>query len=340
MTTEQNFGSQQNHLTLVRRQFLQLAGAVAAVPVLTRVAWSQAYPARSVRVIVPYAAGSSIDVIARLIGQKLSESLSQQFYVENLPTGAANVGTAAAARAPADGYTILFVATTLVINPSLFVKAAYDPIKDFAPITLVAASPHVLVVHPSLPANDVKQFVELVRANPGKYSFASAGVGQSGHMAGELFKLSFGLDLVHVPFNGGAPAVISTIGGHTPIAFLALPVAAQHIKAGELRALAVTSGKRAPEFPDVPTLAEAGVPNQESEFIAGLLAPAGTSKEIVERLYREVARIVALPDVKDRLTAIGYRPVVNTPEEFGTWIKTEVPRWAKVIRDANIQRVE
>jgi tripartite-type tricarboxylate transporter receptor subunit TctC len=270
----------------------------------------------------------------------LGKSFGQQFYVENLPTGAANVGTAAAAKAPADGHTILFVATTLVINPSLFVKVAYDPIKDFAPVTLVAASPHVLVVHPSLPANNLMQFVELIRANPGKYNFASAGVGQSGHMAGELFKLSFGLDLVHVPFNGGAPAVISTIGGHTPVAFLALPVAAQHIKVGELRALAVTSGKRAPEFPDVPTLAEAGVPNQESEFIAGLLAPAGTSKEIVERLYREVARIVALPDVKDRLMAIGYRSVVNTPEEFGTWIKTEVPRWAKVIRDANIQRVE
>jgi tripartite-type tricarboxylate transporter receptor subunit TctC len=340
MTTEQHFGSQQNRLKLVRRQFLQLAGAVVAVPVLSRVAWTQAYPARPVRVIVPYAAGSSIDIIARLIGQKLSESSGQQFYVENLPTGAGNVGTAAAAKAPADGYTILFVATTLVINPGLHVKLAYDPIKDFAPVTLVAASPHVLVVHPSVPANNVKQFIELVKANPGKYSFASAGVGQSGHMAGELFKLSFGLDLVHVPFNGGAPAVISTIGGHTPIAFLALPVAAQHIKAGKLRALAVTSGKRAPEFPDVPTLAEAGAPNQESEFIAGLLVPAGTSKEIVERLYREVARIVALPDVKERLMAIGYSTVVNTPEEFGVWIKTEVPRWAKVIRDANIQRVE
>ena len=186
----------------------------------------------------------------------------------------------------------------------------------------------------------MKQLVELVKANPGKYSFASAGVGQSGHIAGELFKLSFGLDLMHVPFNGGAPAVNSTIGGHTPIAFLALPVASAYIKDGKLRALAVTSAKRAPEFPDVPTLAEAGAPNQESEFIAGLLAPAGTSKDIVERLYREVAKIVASPDIQVSLAKISYRPVVNTPEEFEAWIKAEVPRWAKVIEEAHIPKVE
>lgn len=327
-------------MKLLRRQFFQLAGAVVAFSIGPQVAWTQAYPARPVRVIVPYAAGSSIDIIGRIIAQKLSESWGKQFYVENIPTGAGNVGIATAAHAPADGYTILFVATTLVINPSLYVKLAYDPTRDFAPVTLIAASPHVLVVNPSLPASNVKQLVALVKANPGKYSFASAGAGQSGHMAGELFKLSFGLDLVHVPFNGGAPAVNSTIGGHTPIAFLALPVAAEQIKDGKLRALAVTSSKRAPEFPDVPTLVEAGVPNQESVFIAGALVPAGTSNEIVNGLYREIARIVALPDVKERLAVIGYSVVANTPEEFSAYVKAEIARWAKVIHDSNIKKVE
>jgi tripartite-type tricarboxylate transporter receptor subunit TctC len=293
-----------------------------------------------VRIIVPYAAGSAVDIIARLIGQRLSESLGQQFYIENLPTGSANVGTSVAAHAPADGYALLFVSPTLIINPSLYAKISYDPIKDFAPITLVATSPNALVVHPSVPATDVRQLIALVKANPGKYSYATAGVGQATHLAGEQFKLAFGLDLVHVPFNGGGPAVNATLGGHTPIAFLALPVAVSHIKEGKLRALAVTSVKRAPELPDVPTLAEAGVPNQESEFITGLLAPTGTPRDIIERLYREIARIVAMPDVKERLAAIGCSAVANSPDEFRDWIKGEVPRWAKVIQQAHIQRVE
>jgi len=202
------------------------------------------------------------------------------------------------------------------------------------------ASAHVLVVHPSVPANNVAELVALVKANPGKYSYASPGAGTTGQLAGELFKLSLGLDLIHVPFNGGNPAITSTIGGHTPLAFTALPAAASNIKGGKLRALVVTSGKRSPAFPDVPTMAEAGFPDQESVFMQAVLGPAGTPKDIVDLWYREVVRIVALPDVKERLAVLGFDPVANTPEDFGAWIKAEVARWAKVIRDANIPRIE
>jgi tripartite-type tricarboxylate transporter receptor subunit TctC len=317
-----------------------MAVIAAWSPIFSRMAWAEAYPSHSVRIIVPYAAGSAVDIIARLIGQKLSERFGQSFYIENLPTGSANVGTGAAARAKADGYTLLFVSPTLVINPNLSTKVSYDAVKDFAPISLVAASPNALLVHPSVRAKDVRELIVLIKKNPGKYSYATAGVGQAAHLAGEQFKLAFGLDLVHVPFNGGGPAVNSTVGGHTPIAFLALPVAVSHVKAGSLRALAVTSARRAAELPDVPTLAEAGVPNQESEFIAGLLAPAGTPSEIVESLYREVAKIVAAPGIRERLAAIGCTAVADTPDEFRNWIKSEVSRWAKVIEEAHIPKVE
>jgi tripartite-type tricarboxylate transporter receptor subunit TctC len=232
------------------------------------------------------------------------------------------------------------VTPSFVINPSLYAKLAYDPIKDFTAVALAVTSPHVLVVNPSLPAHSVKELVALVKANPGKYSYASAGTGQSAQLACELFKLAFGLDLLHVPFNGGAPAMNSTIGGHTPIAFNALPSAAALIKEGKLRALAVTSGQRAPEFPDVPTLAEAGVPGQESLFFQGVVAPAGTPKEIVDQLYREIAKILVRPEVKERLAAIGFGVSISPPEEFQAQIKSEMARWAKVIHDANIKRIE
>ncbi len=303
-------------------------------------AWGQAYPTRPVRVIVAAAPGGPADVIGRSVAQKLSERLGQQFYVENVPAGAGNVAVGMVAKAAPDGYTLLSPTSAVVINPSLYASLPYDTLKDFAPITLVAASPHVLTVNPDLPVHSVQELVALVRANPGKYSYASPGTGTTGQLAGELFKLSLGLDLIHVPFNGAAPGVLSTIGGHTPIMFSALPSAAASIKDGKLRALAVTSGRRDPQFPDVPTLAEAGVPDQESQFIACVLAPAGTPKPVVDTLYREIARMIVLPDVQQRLAAIGFTPVVNTPEEFAVELKTEVARWAKVIRDAKIPKIE
>jgi tripartite-type tricarboxylate transporter receptor subunit TctC len=322
-------------VALISRRFLLCASAVAAICAASSGAWAQAYPTRPVHLIVPVAAGGPNDTIARIIAQTLP--WPQQVYVENLVGAGGNVGTGVAARAPADGHTLVIVSGSFVVNPALYPNTPYDPVKDFAPITMVVTSPHVLVVHPSVPARNVKELVALIKANPGKYSYASPGRGQSGQLAAEIFKLTTGLtDLVHVPFNGAAPAIVSTIGGHTPIAFVGLPAAASNIQDGNLRALAITSSKRSPAFPDVPTMAEAGFPDQESVFPMGLLAPAGTPREIVDLWYREIVRIVALPDVKGRLAALGFEPVANTPAEFSSWIEKEVPRWAKVIRDAKI----
>lgn len=324
-----------------RRQFLLCAAAAVAISCVSPSASAEAYPERPVRIIVPFGAGGPSDLIARVIAQKLSDRWAQRPYVENITGAGGNIGTSVAAKAAPDGYTMLVVAGWFVVNPSLYARIPYEPVKDFAPITMVAASSHVLVVHPSVPAHNLRELVVLIKANPGKYSYASPGWGTTGQLTGELFKLSQGLDLAHVPFPGGAaPAMISTIGGHTPIATVALPGAAANIMDGKLRALAVTSGKRSLAFPDVPTMAEAGFPDQESVYPQAIVAPAGTPKEIVDLWYREVARIVALPDVKERLAAWGFEAVANTPGEFGAWIKAEVPRWAKVIRDANVKRAE
>jgi tripartite-type tricarboxylate transporter receptor subunit TctC len=322
------------------RSLLACGGAGLLVAAFMSQAFAQAYPSHPVRVIVSAAAGGPSDVIGRIIAQKLSDSLGQQFYVENIPTGAGNVAVGIAAKAAPDGYTILTPTSAVVVNPNLYSNLPYDTLRDFAPVTLAAASPHVLTVVPSLPAHSVKELIALVRANPGKFSYASPGTGTTGQLAGELFKLSLGLDITHVPFNGGAPAALSTIGGHTPIMFSALPTAAAYITSGQLRALAVTSGARYPGFPDIPTLAEAGVPDQESDFIQCVLVPAGTPKAIIETLQREIARVMALPDVKERLAAIGYTPVADTPEQFGAELKADVARWARVIREAKIPKIE
>lgn len=325
---------------LSRRQFLPRAGAALALVVACDPVWPQAYPSRPVRVIVPFTAGGSVNVIGRIFAQKISERLGAQFYVENIPTGASNVGTALTARSPPDGYTILFVTSSFAINPAYYRKVSYDPIRDFAPIALAAVSPHVLTVNLSMPVNNVAELIALVRANPGKYSYASAGTGQSAQLAAELFNLAYGLDILHVPFNGGAPAMAAVIGGHTQIAFNALPSAASFIKDGKVRPLAMTSAKRDPEFPDIPTFAEQGVPDQESAFIVGLVAPAGTPGDIVDRLNRELVRIIAEPDVKERLKFIGYVGETGTPRQFAALIRSEIERWAKVIRNSRMQRVE
>ena len=298
---------------------------------------AETYPARSVRMIVPFAAAGPTDVIGRIVAQKLSEDLGQQFYVENVPGGGGNTGTAQAAKAPADGYTILVVSTGFIINPSLYPKISYDPFKDFAPVTLIAASPKVLSVTPSVPAKSVQELIALIKANPGKYSFAQPGTGSTPHLSGELFKLSFGLDLVMVPFTGAGPAITSTIGGHTPIAFTALPPALASIQEGKLRGLAVLTGKRVTGLPDVPTMAEAGVPDQEADTLTGIVVPVGTPPEIVELLHREIVKIVALPDVQEKLTALGFISIADTPAEFAARLKSEFAKWAKVIKDAGIK---
>ena len=211
------------------------------------------------------------------------------------------------------------------------------PVKDFAPVTLVAVSPNVVVVNPSVPAKSLPELVQLIRDNPGKYGFAGPGVGSTPHLGGELFRLAFSLDLVHVPFTGAAPAIQSTIGGHTPIAFTALPPALSAVQAGQLRALGVAATERVSQLPDVPTFAEQGIKDQEADTITGIVAPAGTPKEIVDLLYREIAKAVGQPDVKDRLTTLGFKPVANKPEEFGARIKLEMEKWGKVVRDAKLR---
>ena len=321
-------------MTLVRRQFLALAG-IAAAP-LPRPAVAQAYPARPVRVIVPVAAGGANDTTARLFAQKLSESLGQQFYVENLPGAGGNLGIAAAARAPADGYTLLAGGGNFVINPSLYAKIPYDPVKDFTAVSLMCSSPHVLAVHPSVPASTVKEFIALVKARPGTLSYGSAGRGTPAHLAGEMFKLAFGLDIIHVPFTGGGPAITSTLGGHTPAIMSALPTGAPYIKAGNLRALAMMSGKRSSLLPDVPTMGEATGTELEADIVTGIVAPTGTPREVVDVLHRAIANVIAPADFRERLAALGFDPVASTAEQFSEWIKAEIAKWGKVIRDGNI----
>lgn len=309
----------------------------AALLGATAVHAQDAYPNRPVRIIVPFAAGGPPDVISRIVAQKLSERWGQQVYVENHPGAGGNTGTATAARAAPDGYTLYMMSTGFMVNPSLYAKVPYDPIKDFAPVTLAAASPNVLFVHPTVPAHTVKQLIDLIRSSPGKYSYAQPSTGSTPHLSGELFKLQYGLDLVTVPFNGASLAVNSTLAGHTPIAFTALPPAIANIKEGNLRGLAVTAAKRSAALPDVPTMAEAGIPDQEAETINGLLAPAGTPDDIIGRINRDTVAALSLPDVKERLSVLGFDPVVTTPDEFGVRIKSEIAKWDKVVRAAHIR---
>src|SRR5215813_3354605 len=305
-------------MKLPRRKFLHLAAGAAALPSVSRGAWAQAYPSRPVRAVVAFAPGGVTDTFARLMAQKLTEQFGKQVYVENIAGATGNIGTAQVAKAAPDCYTILFAFSSHVVNPTLFARLPYDPINDFKPVTLAVASTTVITVNPVVPAKTVNELVELIRANPGKYSFSSAGAGTQAHLAGEQFRLS--LDLVHVPFGGGGPAVAAVVAGHTPISFGSPQAAMQHVKEGTVRALAVTSKTRSQLFPDVPTMTEEGYPEIEGDSWVGILVPAATP-----------------PDMKERLATLGYDVVASTPEEFATRIKTEIDMWAKVIRAANIK---
>ena len=324
-------------MKLTRRLCLHLAGAVLAILTLPDLAGAQSWPTKPIRVIVPFAPGGTTDIFARLTTQKLSEHLGKPFFVENKPGASGNIGTGQAAKAAPDGYTILFAFSSHVVNPALFAKVPYDPHKDFEPVTLAVASTTVLSVNPSVPARTVKELVALIRANSGKYNFASPGAGTQAHLAGEMFRLSLALDLVHIPYNGAGPAITSVVAGHSPFIFSTLAAALQQIKHGVLRPLAVTSKTRSQILPDVPTMGEAGYPDIEGDSWVGVLVPAGTSKEIITSLHREVVKIMALPDMKERLPALGFDPVASTPEEFSQRIKIELETWAKVIRAANIK---
>jgi len=322
-------------MPVVRRRFLRLAGAAIGSLAIPSIGSAQAYPARPVRVIVPFAPAGPTDVFARLMAQKLSDQLGKHFYVENLSGAGGNIGTARAAQSPPDGYTMLVTGMNHVVNPVLYNQVPYDPDKDFDPVTIAVISAVILTVHPSLSAHTVKELVELVKAEPGKYSYASPGAGTPPHLVGELFRLSLGLDLVHVPFNGGGPAVGAAVAGHTPVSFGSMAPAVPLVKDGKLRALAVTTRSRA--LPDVPTMAEAGYPDIKGDSWFAVVVPAGTPKDITALLHREIAKANAQPDMTERLAALGYESVASTPEESVGQLRMEAARWAKVIQTAGIR---
>jgi len=319
-----------------RRHVLWLMAAVMP-SFLSRSARAQAYPARPVRIIVPYAAGGPTDIVGRLIAQKLSEHVGKQFYIENFGGGGGNIGIGHAARAAPDGYTILVVPPNIVVNPILYDRVPFDPIKDFEPVTVAVTSKEALVVHPSLPVQTVKDLVALIKGHPGKYSYASGGIGTPPHLIGELFRLSLGLDLVHVPFNGGGLAIGSVVAGHTPIGLSALATILPHTADGKLRALAVASKTRSQALPDVPTMAEAGYPEIEGEAWFAVLVPARTPPEIVTQLNHAILEIIARPDMKERVAALGYEPFGSTPEDAATQLATEATKWTRIIRGAGIK---
>ena len=324
--------------TTLLRSGLAGFALIALTGVIGGPATAQTYPAKPVKVIVPYPPGGGVDPVARIIAQKLSATFGVQFYVENLPGAGGTLGTGTAANAGADGYTILFMNPDFVVQPIIKSKVPYDPFKSFEAVTLIGVSPEMIVVHPSVPAKNMEELIALLRANPGKYNVATPGYGTSPHLASErLFKLSHGLEIVHVPFQGGAPAIASTIAGHTTILHLSMSTLAPHIKQGTLRALAVTGNKRSRAFPDVPTLEESGIPHHEVEYMIGVATPAKTGTEIINLLQGKIAAIVSLPEIKERLIALGLEPVASTPEEFSAKLKEDFATWSKVVRDANIK---
>src|SRR5215468_716396 len=322
--------------TMKRRQFLTLGAAAAAALAPSR-AWSQSYPLRPVRVIVTFAPGGPTDVAARLIAQKLSESLGRQFYVENVAGASGNIGTAQAAKGAHDGYTLLVTVNNLIINPPLFGNVSYDPYKDFDPVALAVGFSSAFAVHHSVPATNVREVIDHIKANPGKLSFASPGLGTPSHLLAEQFKVTLGLDLVHVPYAGSGPAITATVAGHTPICFASMSTAAPQAKDGKLRVLAVMSKNVSSSLPEVPTIAAAGYPGLDGDGWVGALVPSGTPKEIVALINREIVRIIALPDLKERFDVLGLDPVGGTSDEFAQQLRAEGEKWEKLIKAANLK---
>jgi tripartite-type tricarboxylate transporter receptor subunit TctC len=324
-------------MRLPRRRFLHLAAAFATLPAFPRMARAQSYPTRPVRVIVPYSPGGPTDVCARLVAQKLSDRLGKQFYVEDIVGAGGNIGTGQAARTAPDGYTLLITVNSYVINPTLYEKVPYDPLKDFEAVTQIAIFQSAMFVHPSVPARTVAELVALIKANPNKYSFASPGFGTPSHLLGEQFRVAANLDLVHVPFGGSGAVVTATVAGNPSIGFAALSAAMPFIQDGKLRALTVMSNHRSPALPDLPTIAEAGYPDLDGDAWVGVLVPTGTPKEVTARLHEEIVKIIDEPDTKERLAAIGLEPVGDSPAQFSAQLKVEMEKWTKIIRAAKIK---
>jgi tripartite-type tricarboxylate transporter receptor subunit TctC len=319
------------------KKYLLLAVALFAANLGIASAAETSWPTRPVKLIVAFAPGGPTDIFARLIGQKLAEATGQNFYVENLRGAGGNIGTGRAAQSAPDGYTVLITGGNLTNNPFLFDHVPFDPLKDFAAVTLGAMTPVVLGVHPSVKAQSVKELVDLVRATPGKFSYASPGTGTPPQLVGALFQHALKLDLVHVPFEGGGNAVLATVAGHTPISFGAAAPAVPLIKDGKLRALAVTGKERSPTLPDIPTMAEAGFPEVEGATWTAVVVPAGTPQDIVAKLHLLVVAALALPDVKEKLAAIAYVPIGNSPEECTAFFQAEMAKWGPIIKAAGLR---
>jgi tripartite-type tricarboxylate transporter receptor subunit TctC len=324
-------------MKLLRREFLHVAVVAAALPVLSRITSALDYPTRTVRIIVPFAPGGPLDVFGRLMGEKLSEHFGQQFYIENIGGAGGNIGTGRAAKAAADGYTLLLTANNHIINPLLYESVPYDAFKDFEPVALAVSFPTALSVNPSVPARTVAELVALVRATPGKYSFASAGVGTPSHLLGERFRQKLGLDLVHVPYNGSGPATAAVMAGDTPVCFAALTAAAPLAQAGRVRVLATMSNTRSQALPEVPTIIEAGYAGLDGEGWDGIFVPVGTPREIVKLLGDEIRKIVALPEVASRIEALGFSPVAAPSDVFAKQLANESATWSEVIHAAGLK---
>ena len=303
--------------------------------VLADRALAQQYPTKPIRMIVAFAAGGPADVIARIIGQKLTEAWGYTVVIDNRPGAGGNIGMELAAKAAPDGYTLALTGMHFVVNPSLYAAAGYDPIRDFAPVTLAAVSPVIIAAHPSFPPRDVRELAQYAKSNA--VAYASPGTGTAGHLAGELFAISAGVKLEQIPYKGAAPAMNDLLGNHVKLSFTALPPAAPHVRSGRLRAIAVTTLARSAALPEVPTVAESGFPGFAVDNMSGIVATGGTPRAVVDKLNREIVRIVQTPDTKDRLSAQGFDPVADKPEEFGRYLRAEVDKWAKVVKQAGLR---
>ncbi len=323
-------------MKLPRRKFLHLAAGAAALPAVTRFATAQTYPTRPARFVVGFAPGSAPDILARLIGRWLSERLGQPFIIDNRPGAGGNIGAEAVVRAPADGYTLLMVSSANAVNATLYDKLNFNFIGDIAPVATIVRQPLVMAVNPSVPAKTVPEFIAYAKANPGKISMASAGTGTLPHVAGELFKMMAGIDLAHVPYRGGGPALTDLIGGQVQVIFIAMVVSIDHVKAGKLRALAVTTAMRSEALPDIPTVADF-LPGFEASGWFGVGAPKNTSAEIVDRLNQEINAGLSNPKIKAQLADLGGGELALSPADFGKLIADETEKWGKVVKFAGIK---
>jgi tripartite-type tricarboxylate transporter receptor subunit TctC len=310
---------------------------LAASLLASSVAFAQPWPAKPIRIVVTYPAGGGADAMARLVAPKLSEALGQPVLVENRGGASGTIAADLVARSLADGYTLMLDATNHAVNPSLFPKLPYDPYKAFAPVTLLALFPNVLVVHPAFPVSSVEDLIKKAKAEPGKLAYASSGNGSAQHLAAELFRQRAGLDMVHIPYKGGGPALIDVMAGQVPFYFGNMASALPHVKNGKLKAIAVTGGRRSAAAPDLPTVAESGMPGYQVYEWNAIFAPAGTPPAVINRLQAEIAKVVKIPEVRDRMLALGGEIVASSPQDLAAWVREQTASWATVVRAANIK---